>query len=283
VSLFPVHAAPTARPRGELVWCDVDIASKSNRKQASRSPGTSAWWATVLCTLGGCATGAKSGDLLQFLREHEHEVSAIDYRLGIPDGIEISAPRILEIEGKSQRIQPDGKVNLDLLGEVKVVGMTAKELAAKLEVQLSRYYLDPKVNVRVTGYNSKKYYVYGQVGGQGPHPYTGRDTLLDAVLRAGVNYTSWTSRTKVIRPSHGDTPIRIMQVDIDRMIEKGDWSRNVLLEPDDIVCVPPTPFAWIGQQIRQLLLPVAPVSEAYRTPKDFEEISDTYNEDESRN
>jgi protein involved in polysaccharide export with SLBB domain len=232
--------------------------------------------AAGLLSMPGCA--AKQTDMLHFLKEREYEVSAIEYRVGIPDGIDISSPRVAEIDGQSRRIQPDGKINLDLIGEVKVVGMTAKELAAKLEVLLSRYYLDPQVSVRVAGYYSKKYYMYGQVGAQGPHPYTGRDTLLDAVLRAGVNYTSWTSRTKVIRPSRGDTPIRVMEVNLDRMIENGDWSRNILLEPDDIVCVPPTPFAWVGQQIRQLLLPADPVLQAYRTPKEFMDASDTYNE-----
>src|SRR3990172_9095779 len=131
--------------------------------------------AIALAGAGGCAS--KNVDTLHFLREHEHEVSAIEYRIGIPDGLAISAPRILEIDGEVQRIQPDGKINLRLLGEVKVVGMTAKEIAAKLEVLLSRYYVDPKISVRVVGYDSKKYYVYGQASGAGPKPYTGRDTL----------------------------------------------------------------------------------------------------------
>ena len=84
--------------------------------------------------------------------------------------------------------------------------MTAKEIAAKLEVLLSRYYVDPKVNVRLLGHASKKYYVHGQVGAQGPRAYTGRDTLVDAVLTSNVNFLSWTSRVTVTRPTHGDTP-----------------------------------------------------------------------------
>jgi len=194
---------------------------------------------SLLAAVGiGCA--AKNADMLHFLREHEHEVSAIEYRVGIPDGVGISAPRVLEIDGEAPRLQPDGKIHLRLLGDVKIVGMTAREIAAKLEVLLSRYYTDPKVSVRVVGYNSKKFYVYGQVGGQGPKAYSGRDTLLDAVLNAGVNYTSWTSRVKVIRPTHGEAEVRTLMVNIDRMIKEGDWSMNVLLEPDDIVYVPPT-------------------------------------------
>ncbi|MDO8630156.1 MAG: polysaccharide biosynthesis/export family protein, partial [Phycisphaerales bacterium] len=183
------------------------------------APIASAW---------GCA--AKNADMLHFLREHEHQVSAIEYRIGIPDAISITAPRVLEIDGESQRVRPDGKISLRLLGDVKIVGMTAKEVVAKLEVLLSRYYLDPKVDVRVVHYESKKYYIYGMVGGVGPKPYTGRDTLLDAVVKAGTSFLSWTSKVKVIRPAHGDTPVRTLEVNVDKMVKTGDWSSNILLE-----------------------------------------------------
>ncbi len=227
-------------------------------------------WKLVLGALaplfGCCGCAVNNADMLHFLREHKNEVSAIEYRIGIPDTIAISAPRILEIDGDGQRLQPDGKINLRLLGEVKVVGLTAKEIAAKLEVLLSRYYVDPRVSVRVVDYASKKYYVHGEVGRAGSRPYTGRDTLLDAVLASGVSFQSWTSRTQVIRPAHGETPVRTIQVDIARMLASGDWSENILLEPNDIVHVPPTPGAWIAHRVAEVLYPVGPAIQAYVTP-----------------
>ncbi len=229
--------------------------------------------AAALCSTG-CAV--KNADMLHFLREHEHEVSALEYRVGIPDTVGISAPRILEIDGESQQLQPDGKINLRLLGPVKVVGMTGKEIAAKLEVLLSRYYVNPKVSVRVLGYASVKYYVYGETVGAGPRPYTGRDTLLDAVLASGMNFSSWTSRVKVIRPSHGETPVRTLTVDVDRMIQTGDWSKNILLEPDDIVYIPPTPVAWLTNRVREVLSPVGPLLSAYTAPAYVMSARNTY-------
>jgi polysaccharide export outer membrane protein len=235
----------------------------------------------LLGALPGAGCAPSNADMLHFLREHEHQVSAIEYRVGIPDEISISAPRSLEIDGENQRIHPDGKITLNLLGDVKIAGMTAKEIAAKLEVLLSRYYLDPKVAVRITGYHSKKFYVHGQVGGQGPQPYTGRDTLLDAVLKAGINFTSWTSQVRVIRPAHGEVPVRTIKVNVDRMVKTGDWSRNILLEPDDIVHVPPTPLAWVGLRIQELLYPVTPVAQLYLTPAYLRDASRSYDDEQS--
>ncbi len=223
----------------------------------------------------GCA--AKNTDMLHFLRENEHRVSAIEYRVDVPDVIGISAPRILEIDGESQRIQPDGKINLRLLGEVKVVGMTAKEMAAKLEVLLSRYYAEPKVSVRVLSYQSKKFYVSGQ-SFAGPQPYTGRDTLIDAVIATSVDFRSWTSRVKVIRASHGEAPARTLTVNVDKMIKEGDWSANLLLEPNDVVLIPPTPLAWIARGVQQLIYPVWPVIDAYTTPAQIMNANDQYSD-----
>lgn len=219
----------------------------------------------VLAIAGGCRAPSQ-GDMLSFLRESQHHTSAMEYRVGIPDAIAISAPQILEIHGVGQRIQPDGKITLDLIGEVKIVGMTAKEIAAKLETLLSRYYADPKVNVRVATYASKKYYVTGETVSTGPQPYTGRDTLMDAVLGARPTFLTWTSRVQVVRPSRdGETP-KTIRVNVDRMIKKGDWSKNILLEPDDVVRIPATPLAWIGLRVRELLFPVYPAIQAYQAP-----------------
>ncbi len=235
--------------------------------------------AIIALTLGCAGCAPNNADMLHFLREHEHQVSAMEYRVGIPDRVGISAPRVLEIDGEVQKVHPDGKISFRLLGPVKVVGMTAKEIAAKLEVLLSRYYVDPKVSVRVVAHASKKYYVCGQ-GLSGPRPYSGHDTLLDAVLGANVDFRSWTSRVKVIRPSHGDVPVRKIVVNVDEMIKAGDWSRNILLEPDDIVYIPPTPLAWVAQRLREVLSPVGPLVRAYTAPADvYYTAEDAYDDD----
>ena len=69
-------------------------------------------------------------------------------------------------------------------------------------------------------------------------------------------------------------------VDVDRMIKKGDWSKNILLEPDDVVHIPATPLAWIGLRIRELLFPVAPVLEAYQMPASVIDANDVYDDDD---
>ncbi len=233
----------------------------------------------VLAPLFGAGCSASNEDILDFLQAHEHEVSAIEYRLGIPDAVAVSAPRILEIDGETQRIQPDGKISFRLLGNVKIVGMTPKEVAGKLEVLLSKYYIDPKVSVQVASYSSKKYYVLHESGQTGQFPYTGRDTVLDVVALAGTSFLSWTSNIKIIRPHHTKEGRRVIRVDVDKMLRTGDVRANLLIEPDDIVVIPPTPMAWLGFRIRELLWPLGPLFEAYTAPAYIMGASQVYEDD----
>jgi len=235
----------------------------------------------VMPLCAGCS--ASNEDILDFLQAHEHDVSAIEYRVGIPDSIAVRAPRILEIDGDTQRIQPDGKISFRLLGDVKIVGMTPKEIAAKLQVLLSKYYIDPKVSVRVAAYASKKYYVFRETGQGGTVPYTGRDTVLDVVARAGTTFLAWTSQVKIIRPHHTDQGRRVIRVDVDKMVRTGDTSANVLIEPNDIVYIPPTPVAWLGFRIRELLWPIGPVMQAYTAPAAVMAAENVYDDDDNDN
>ncbi|MCH7700147.1 MAG: polysaccharide export protein [Planctomycetes bacterium] len=213
----------------------------------------------------GCAH-QRHGDLNQFLHANKHAVSAMEYRIGIPDTIQISAPRIQEINGRGQVVQPNGKITLRLLGEVKIVGMTAKEIAAKLRTLAKPYYDDPKIHVRVTGYHSKKIYLFGEVGGPGPRPYTGRDTLLDVLSSSGLTFVAWRSQVQVIRPDPKTNEHFKIYVDVDKLVQGGDQRLNILLEPNDIVYVPPTPMGWLGYRIREVINPFTPVIRAYQFP-----------------
>lgn len=55
-------------------------------------------------------------------------------------------------------------------------------------------------------------------------------------------------------------------VDLDRMLNKGDMTDDVLLQEGDVIQVPPTPLAWVGHRVRELMYPVDPVVNAYTMP-----------------
>jgi polysaccharide export outer membrane protein len=192
----------------------------------------------VSCTAAGmgCASNDnKYADLKNFVQAHRENVAAVAYRLEPPDVVAISSPTAPEVDGEAQQIRSDGKISLRLLGEVKAAGLTPRELAAKLEELLSRYYVDPKVNVQVAAYLSKNVYVFGQVQRGGGLPFTGRDTVLDVLAKTGPTFLAWGAKVKVIRPSASEEDRSELVINVDEMMQTGDMQNNFLLKEGDIV------------------------------------------------
>ncbi len=239
-----------------------------------RNPALTALCGLAAAASAGCAN--KYDDMKVFMRAHENEVAGTIYRLEPPDVIVINSPTCPEVDNEVQRIRADGKISLDLLGEVYVAGMSPAEIAAKLQEQLARYYENPRVDVRVAAYESKSVYVFGQVAVPGPHPFTGRDTLMDVLARARPTFIAWGAQVKVIRPSARPDERREITVDVDRIVETGDMRDNLLLQEGDIVYVPPTPLGWVGLRVNEVLFPVSPMLSAYQMPYHFRDSTDHY-------
>ena len=221
-----------------------------------------------------------------FLLKPRRPLTGTDYPVLPPDAIQITSLHVPEIGG-TFTIGPDGKINFPLLGEIYVAELTPKEIEQKLMAAAKDYYEQVDANVRVTGYNSRKFYVFGPSGG-GPRQWTGRDSLLDALVGMTGNRGAWQERVIVLRVSeptkggyitaepswkyrvlgiHRDRPDKPrfkMLINLKAMWQHGDMANNILLKPDDIVYVRPTPWTWIGMKIRDILQPVSPVLEAVR-------------------
>jgi polysaccharide biosynthesis/export protein len=248
--------------------------------QTRRGLGVATAWAVLaLSAAAGCSTS--DHEVNAFLHEWETSVSAAEYRVQPPDMIEISSAQAAEIDGEEQSIRQDGKISLRLLGEIEVAGLTPTEISRKLESLMRMYYVDPKVNVRVTNRDSKRFYVFGEVARPGAYHYTGRDSLLYVLSQTQPTRIAWKSQVKVIPPSHDEEKRQIMTVDADQITERGVLAQNVLLQENDIVYVPPTPFSWIGLRIQEALWPVSPMLGAVQTPATISSGIDTALQPES--
>ncbi|MFP4104513.1 MAG: polysaccharide biosynthesis/export family protein [Phycisphaerae bacterium] len=241
--------------------------------------------ALLMCALGGCYDPE---EINQFLTEPRPEVSGEEYRVLPPDMIRVVAG-IEELNEQTQRIAPDGTVNFPLIGDIYVANMTPKEIQQLLNEKAGKYYERVDTTVQVVGYNSRNFYVFGQVVASGPQPWTGRDTLLDALARSRPNDLAWIERITIIRspepqeggfattrpgnyrmsgvrPDRPDKERKKMLFNLRAMIEDGDMSNNILLKPNDVVYVQPTPWAKVGLTLRSLLFPVSPVIQTISAP-----------------
>ena len=221
--------------------------------------------ATFLSVIVICLTGCFSSnpeDIQAFLMPNKADVTAESYVLQPPDEVEVNCSMVPEIHQQRQRIRPDGKISFEDIGEVEAAGRTPAQLANVLRSKVLELYKlegeEKPIDIRIIAYQSKVYYVLGQVLRPGPKVYTGRDTVLTAVAAAQLNPMAWKERIQVIRPSRDENvKPKIFEIDFDRMSAHGDISKDVLLLEGDIVFVPPTVLAAIAMKIEEVIRPIA--------------------------
>lgn len=230
-------------------------------------------WVSLGCALAvmmaafastGCGP-PKYTDYEAFMKSPRPVVGGKPYVIEPPDQITFIAPGAPEIDQREVRIRPDGYVTLYLLGDLYVAGKSPTQVAAEVQEALLRFYQDVTVQVEVSNFASKVYYMAGETT-SGPKQYTGNDTVLDAVLSAGIPRTAWPEKAVVLRPNEEGELIRRMSVNLKDMIEKGDLRYNAVLEEGDLVFMPINPLAAIGVAIQNLLSPVSPLLNAASTP-----------------
>ncbi|MGD2174283.1 MAG: polysaccharide biosynthesis/export family protein [Candidatus Brocadiaceae bacterium] len=223
-----------------------------------------------LCVLGlvvstGCA---RLGDLnrrLVSLAEVSKKAPNAPYIVDPPDTIRVEFVDEPQLTREVQ-LRSDGFVTLPLLEDVHLAGRTTPEIRERLEELYAKFYKEPQILVTVTQFRSKHIYVYGEVGRQGQIPYTGYQTLSDAIGTAGgvTRRAAW-GRVKVIRGDPEDP--EVFSVDLDDLVLDGDTRWDVSLAENDVIYVPPTVLAWIGYQIESLLFPTRGVTSLVAAPQ----------------
>ena len=226
---------------------------------------------TILSLLTVSLTGCFSSnpkDVKAFMMPDKVDVSARNYILHPPDEIEIHCSSVPEIDMQRQQIRPDGMISFEALGEMYAAGKTPAQVANELRSKILELYQvegDNPIDVRVVAFRSKRYYVFGQVGTPGPQIYNGRDTVLGALALAGSpTGMAWVERIQVIRPSGtANVKPKIFEFNFDRAAAHGDATKDVLLQPGDIIYVPPTILAAAAMKIEEFVRPIARAFSGY--------------------
>lgn len=140
-------------------------------------------------------------------------------------------------------VRPDGKISTPLVENMVAVGKTPSQLARDMERVLGVYVRSPKVNIIVTHPEGAltQVKVIGQVAKPGAIPYHEGMRVLDALLDVGgLTQFAAGNRAKILRQEGGKE--RAIRVKLDRLLNKGDISQNLPLDPNDVIVVPQSLF-----------------------------------------
>ncbi|MGH9430878.1 MAG: polysaccharide biosynthesis/export family protein [Terriglobia bacterium] len=164
-------------------------------------------------------------------------VAGPDYVINPGDVLDISVWKEPDISSKSLPVRPDGKISLPLVNDVQASGLTASQLADSITEKLKKFISDPQVTVVVSGINSQRYYIVGEVEHGGVFALLPGMTALQAISASG-GLTQFANSKKIyiLRNQNGrqvKLPFNYKQV-----IKGQDMQENVELKPGDTIIVP---------------------------------------------
>lgn len=255
-------------------------------------PGAGWLAALALVAAGGCQTVPTPEEKIasgHIPREFD-KVSMPDYVLESPDLIIVEVLEALPgrpISGE-RLVRPDGKISLGFYGDVYVAGLTMPEVKEKIILHLRKFLsdtalglvdvdpqtLEPKVGedgqpvlvepkdsdtvfVDVTAYNSKNYYVLGDVLVTGRMPITGNETVLDAINYAGgLMPTAAPQNIRLVRPAPpGACCEQVLPVNLAAITNGGDPTTNYQIMPGDRLIVYRDPIVRFTVFLERLTAP----------------------------
>lgn len=158
------------------------------------------------------------------------------YIIGAEDVLDISVWKELDIS-RSVPVRPDGKISLPLLNDVQAAGLTPMQLGQLIREKLLKYLAEPQVTVIVTGMNSQRVYIMGEVNRAGAYPLLPNMTVLQGLSGAGgFGQFADLKSIYVLRSESGKQvkyPFNYKEV-----VKGQRPEQNILLKPGDTIIVP---------------------------------------------
>ena len=173
-------------------------------------------------------------------------VSHPPYIVEPPDELEVSVrPASPDLTVSTVVVQADGNLDLGFAGDVYAAGLSLAQIEQKIAQQLATISGSKgprggyQVSVRlVNGSQSKSYYVLGTVTTQGKFPITGNETVLDAILAAGLRSNSMPEKAYLVRPHPAGGHDQVLAIDWCGIRDRGDTLTNYQVLPGDRIIVP---------------------------------------------
>jgi polysaccharide biosynthesis/export protein len=192
-----------------------------------------------------------------------HEPAVSEYVLGPGDQISIQVQDLQEISAQPIRIDPNGYIDVPLIGRTEVGGLTIEDCRKEMAKRLSKYVTDPQVTINLTENESRLVSVIGSVNTPGVHSTQGPQRLIQAIATAGGIRNDAGSRVIITREARwGLLPLPTAVMD-----SKGTFSTatislhdlmsskfpddNIFVDPGDVISIPKADVVYVMGTVKR--------------------------------
>jgi len=163
--------------------------------------------------------------------------ASAEYRIGPKDLLEVKVFEVPELNVE-RRVSDAGSIELPLLGQFPVSGLTASEASGQLEEMLKQKYVNrASVSIVIQEYQNKPVSVLGAVAKPGSLNVSGNWTLLQAISAAGGLTPQAGKKIYVLRRAENSLS-DTLEVSTEDLLQSSSNVWNVPIFPSDVVNVP---------------------------------------------
>lgn len=176
-------------------------------------------------------------------------VTRARYKLQAGDRFDVSYRYTPELN-QTVTVEPDGFINLEPTGSIKVVDLTLEQATDMITEKASKHLRDPKVNITLKEFHKPYYVVAGEVKHPGKFDMEQPTTALQALLVAGGMDTSAQGSQVILfrRINSEDDEVRVLNLHSVKKTQ--DLEHDLMLEPGDMLLVPRDRIAKVDRLIK---------------------------------
>lgn len=183
------------------------------------------------------------------------------YRVRVGDQLDVRFYKTPELNLEKVPVRSDGKISVDLVGDVQAAGLEPDEIATNLVSAYSKELEDPRVAVVVREFGGQVF-VGGEVGRPAAVKYAEGITALQAIQSAG-GFKQEASRQNVVLVRKSEGRNEGYRLFLEDALTGKDYTQDAALQPNDVVFVPKSRISNVNQAVEQYItknLPTIPIS-----------------------
>jgi polysaccharide export outer membrane protein len=185
------------------------------------------------------------------------------YSLGPEDQISIHVVDLEDVSDKPVRIDPNGFIELPLIGRIHAAGQTVEQLRGALAARLAKYIESPQITISILDYRSQPISVLGAVNTPGLHQLQGPKRLLDVISSAGGLRPDAGSVVTITRQMKwGELPLAGARPDssgqysiaglrLDDLTGGRNPAANIEVRPNDVISVARADIVYVVGEVKK--------------------------------
>lgn len=178
------------------------------------------------------------------------------YQIRVGDTLDVRFYKTPELNLDKVPVRSDGKISLDLVGDVQAAGLGTDEISSNLAQAYSKELQDPQIAVIVRTFGGQVF-IGGEVNKPATLSFTEGLTALEAIQGAG-GFNIEASMENVVLVRRAGDHYEGYRLFLKKALTGDDYTQDVELQPNDVVYVPKSRIANLNLMVNQYITKMIP-------------------------